>query len=168
MANPNPKNKFQKGDKRAGRPPGVANTLTRDIKSLIREAMEETGYIERVAVLDAEGKPTGQTELKYGKDGEKGYFNWLARNHPGHFTILIGKLIPLEIDAKVEEKPIVRYETVEERRKAMIAAGWSPQVLAQLEEAMEPKFLRDMREREEARGAVVDGEVIDAERKDDA
>ena len=33
------------------------------------------------------------------------------------------------------------YETVEERRAAMIAKGWSPTVLAAMEEAMEPKFL---------------------------
>ena len=62
-----------------------------------------------------------------------------------------GKLIPLDVNAKVEEKPVVRYETVEERRAAMIAAGWSPTVLAALEEAMEPKFLRDMREKERMR-----------------
>jgi hypothetical protein len=46
----------------------------------------------------------------------------------------------------------VRYETVEERRQAMIAKGWSPAVLAALEEAMEPKFLRDMREEDEGQG----------------
>ena len=34
----------------------------------------------------------------------------------------------------------------------MIAAGWSPEVLASLEEAMEPKFLRDMREEERLEG----------------
>ena len=28
----------------------------------------------------------------------------------------------------------------------MIAKGWAPSALAALEEAMEPKFLRDMRE----------------------
>ena len=32
-----------------------------------------------------------------------------------------------------------------ERRAAMIASGWSPDQLAALEEAMEPKFLRDMK-----------------------
>jgi hypothetical protein len=47
---------------------------------------------------------------------------------------------------------MVRYETVEERRQAMIAKGWSPAVLAALEEAMEPKFLRDMREEDEGQG----------------
>jgi predicted ATPase len=56
---------------------------------------------------------------------------------------LYGKLIPLDVNAKVEEKPVVRYETVEERRAAMIAKGWAPSVLAAMEEAMEPKFLRE-------------------------
>ena len=51
-----------------------------------------------------------------------------------------------------KEKTIVHYETVEERRAAMIAKGWSPAVLAALEEAMEPKFLRDMREEDEGQG----------------
>jgi hypothetical protein len=89
------------------------------------------------------------------KRGEKGYLKWAARNHPGHFMALYGKLLALEVNQKVEEKTVVRYETVEERRAAMIAKGWSPTVLAALEEAMEPKFLRDMREesmREENEG----------------
>ena len=106
-------------------------------------------------VLDAEGNPTGRTETRYGEGGELGYMKWLAENHPGPYAMLYGKLIPLDVNAKIEEKPVVRYETVEERRKAMIAAGWSPATLAALEEAMEPKFLRDMREesmREENEG----------------
>jgi len=111
--------------------------------------------MERVPVLDAEGKPTGQFENKWGKGGELGYLEWLARNHPGVFGSLYGKLIPLDVNAKVEEKPVVHYETVEERRKAMIDAGWSPTVLAALEEAMEPKFLRDMREENEGQGEAM-------------
>jgi hypothetical protein len=54
--------------------------------------------------------------------------------------------MPLQVNVKAEEKPVVRYETVEERRAAMLAKGWSPATFAALEEAMEPKFLRDMRE----------------------
>ena len=61
---------------------------------------------------------------------------------------LLGRVLPLQIDQKTEQKTVVRYETVEERRQAMIAKGWSPATLAALEEAMEPKFLRDMREEE--------------------
>jgi hypothetical protein len=110
--------------------------------------------MERVPVLDAGGKPTGQYEHRWGKGGELGYFEWLARNHPGYFAALYGKLIPLDVNAKVEEKAVVRYETVEERRQAMIDKGWSPTVLAALEEAMEPKFLRDMREENEREESV--------------
>jgi hypothetical protein len=61
-------------------------------------------------------------------------------------------LIPFDVNQKTETKTVVRYETVEERRQAMIAKGWSPAVLAALEEAMEPKFLRDMREENEGQG----------------
>jgi hypothetical protein len=159
---PNPTGKGLKpnkpGERRGGRQAG-----TRDLRTLVREAAEETGLIERVPVLDAEGKPTGRYEFKYGAEGELGYLKWAARNHPGHFMALYGKLLRLEVNQKTEEKTVVRYETVEERRQAMIAAGWPPATLAALEEAMEPKFLRDMREREEKRG-----EVIDVERENDA
>jgi hypothetical protein len=72
---------------------------------------------------------------------------------------LYGKLLPLEVNQKVEEKPIVRYETLEERRAAMIAKGWAPATVAALEEAMEPKFLRDMRREEEERMKVIEGAV---------
>jgi hypothetical protein len=156
--NPNPKNRFKKGHAGVagpGRPPASTNVITRDIKSLLREAAANTGFMERVPVLDAAGKPTGEFEQRWGKDGELGYLEWLARNHPAVVAALYGKLIPLDVNTKVEEKPIVRYETVEERRAAMIAKGWSPVTLAALEEAMEPKFLRDMREesmREENEG----------------
>jgi hypothetical protein len=157
MANPNPTNKFQKGHKPVGRKPGLPNLMTRDIKTLIREAAEEAGFIQRVPVLDEAGKPTGRSEFKYGTDGEKGYLKWLAINHPGPFASLYRRLLPYEVNAKVEEKPVVRYETVEERRAAMIAKGWSPAVLAAMEEAMEPKFLRDMREENEKAVVVEDG-----------
>ena len=157
---PNPTGKGLKpnkpGERRGGRQAG-----TRDLRTLVREAAEETGLIERVPVLDKEGKPTGRYEFRYGAEGEKGYLKWVARNHPGHFMALYGKLIPLDVNAKVEEKPVVRYETVEERRAAMIAKGWAPSVLAAMEEAMEPKFLRDMREKErmrkESEGQLIEG-----------
>jgi hypothetical protein len=110
-------------------------------------------------VLDAAGKPTGQFETKYGDEGEKGYFKWLARTHPAFFSALYAKLIPLDVNAKVEEKTVVHYETVEERRQAMIDKGWSPTVLAALEEAMEPKFLRDMREESEREEKEGQGEA---------
>jgi hypothetical protein len=95
--NPNPKNRFKKGHAPlagGGRPRGATNVLTRDIRSLLREAAANTGFMERVPVLDAAGKPTGQFEHRWGKDGELGYLEWLARNHPGYFASPYGKLIP--------------------------------------------------------------------------
>ena len=74
--NPNPVTKFKKGHKKvAGRPPGQPNYLTADIRKLIRQAAEETGFITTVPVLDAEGKPTGQFEEKMIEEGEKGYLS---------------------------------------------------------------------------------------------
>ena len=114
---PNPTGKGLKpnkpGERRGGRQAGA-----RDLRTLVREAAEETGLIERVPVLDKEGKPTGRYEFRYGAEGEKGYLKWVARNHPGHFMALYGKLLPLEVNQKVEEKPVVRYETVEERPRS--------------------------------------------------
>ena len=42
MANPSPSNKFQKGHK-LGRKPGQPNLMSKDIKTLLREAAEEPG-----------------------------------------------------------------------------------------------------------------------------
>jgi hypothetical protein len=65
--------------------------------------------------------------------------------------------MPIQINAisktETKTKTVVRYETVEERRQAMIAKGWSPAVLEAMEEAMEPKFLRDLRA-EKAKQAI--------------
>ena len=55
---------------------------------------------------------------------------------------------------------------VEERRQAMIAKGWSPATLAALEEAMEPKFLREQKQKEELRAALrergIDPDILEA------
>ena len=56
MANPNPKNKFQKGHARvagAGRPAGSTNVLTKEIRTLLREAAEEVGFIQGSANIYA-------------------------------------------------------------------------------------------------------------------
>jgi hypothetical protein len=45
-----------------GRKPGQPNLMSKDIKTLLREAAEEVGFVQRVPVLDAAGEPTGQTE----------------------------------------------------------------------------------------------------------
>jgi hypothetical protein len=80
--NPNPVTKFKKGRPKppgSGRQVGQPNYLTGDVRKLIRQAAEETGFITREPVLDAEGKPTGQFEEKMVEEGEKGYLKWLAK-----------------------------------------------------------------------------------------
>jgi hypothetical protein len=79
--NPNPVTKFKKGHKKvdgSGRQPGQPNYLTADVRKLIRQAAEETGFITTVPVLDAEGKPTGQFEEKMIEEGERGTSAFLS------------------------------------------------------------------------------------------
>ena len=160
MPNENPPvNAFKKGHKKlGGRPPGRRNILTNDLKEALLEAATRVGFVREVPVLDADGEPTGRTKPEWDGDGGlAGYLEWAAVFQPGHFIPQLGKVMPIQINtvARTETKTVVRYETVEEPRQAMIAKDWSPAALAALEEAMEPKFLRDMREesmREENEG----------------
>ena len=117
----------RRGERRGGRKAGTPNRVTASLKEAILLAAEAVG---------ADGK---------GKDGLLGYLTTLARRHPAIFVPLLGRVLPPQIDQKTEQKTVVRYETVEERRAAMIARGWAPSAVAALEEAMEPKSLRDMR-----------------------
>jgi hypothetical protein len=151
MPNENPPvNAFKKGHKKlGGRPPGRRNVLTNDLKEALLEAATRVGFVREVDILDANGKPTGKKKPEWDGDGGlAGYLEWAAVFQPGHFIPQLGKVMPIQINAvsKIETKPVVRYETLEERRAAMIAKGWAPATVAALEEAMEPKFLRDMRE----------------------
>ena len=159
---------------RPSRSAAATGRYSKLLRSLARidccEAAEETGFIEKVPVLDAAGKPTGQYEYRFGEEGEKGYLKWLATNQPAQFASLYGRLVPREVNQKSEQKTVVRYETIEERRQAMIAKGWSPTVLAALEEAMEeamePKFLREQKKKEEVRAALrergIDPDILEA------
>ena len=64
-------------------------------------------------------------------------------------------------------KTVVRYETVEERRQAMIAKGWSSAGLDAMEAAMEPKFIQEQRKKEELRAALrergIDPDILEAD-----
>ena len=69
---------------------------------------------------------------------------------------------------KSEQKTVVRYETVEERRLAMIAKGWTSAGLDAMEAAMEPKFIQEQRKKEELRAALrergIDPDILEAPR----
>ena len=68
---------------KAGRPKGKPNMLTRTLKEAIILAAEAEG---------ADGK---------GKEGLVGYLRSVARTRPAVYTQLMGKLLPLEVQAKL-------------------------------------------------------------------
>ena len=165
---------FKKGHARvpgAGRQPGTPNRTTQQLKDAILEAADRLGYIREEPKLDDKGKPTGEIELVHdGKDATVGYLMWLGKHNPASFAALLARVLPIQLNQKQkqeqEQKVAVRYETVEERRQAMIAKGWSPEVLDAMEAAMEPKFLREQKKKEELRALLrergIDPDILEA------
>ena len=163
---------FKKGHARvpgAGRKPGTPNRTTQQLKDAILEAADRLGYIREEPKLDDKGEPTGEIELVHdGKDATVGYLMWLGKHNPASFAALLARVLPIQLNQKQqqEQNVPVRYETVEERRQAMIAKGWSPVTLAAMEEAMEPKFLRELKEKEKLRAALrergIDPDILEA------
>ena len=74
------------GERRGGRQKGTPNRLTREIREMIREALEDLG---------------GREYLK--EQGEK---------NPQAFLALIGKLIPSEVKASLAMEKPVKIEVV--------------------------------------------------------
>lgn len=71
MAN---KGTFTKGDKRAGRKPGVPNKVTGDLRDMILQALSEAGGVE--------------------------YLVAQAHDNPGPFMALVGKIVPKDLNIK--------------------------------------------------------------------
>jgi hypothetical protein len=83
-----------KGTKTGGRTRGTPNRISRDLKEAILEAAETAG------------------------DGDlKAYLAWAAREVPGPFLSLLGKLVPLQVAASLSTPP-----TSKEQRDAAVAA----------------------------------------------
>ena len=53
----------KKGERRGGRQTGTLNTVTSDLKDDLLTAAEELGFPKVMPILDANGEPTGETEL---------------------------------------------------------------------------------------------------------
>jgi hypothetical protein len=73
-----------KGNRRVGRQKGAVNKTTRMLKEAILLAAEAVG------------------ENKKGKGKLVGYLMFLAKKHPETFSVLLGKLLPLQVNAKVD------------------------------------------------------------------
>ena len=53
--------------------------------------------------MDDQGLPTGRTELVHsGEGGITGYLVWLGKNNPAAYAPLLARVLPLQVNQKVE------------------------------------------------------------------
>lgn len=83
---------YKKGEKRPdqGRPKGVPNKITRDIKAMIEGALEDAGG--------------------------RAYLARQADENPAAFMTLVGKILPREIKAEVAATHVIQRLTPEQLR----------------------------------------------------
>lgn len=132
----------KKGERRGGRQTGTLNTVTSDLKDDLLTAAEELGFPKVMPILDANGEPTGETELiATAEQGRVGFLKWLGLHYPAAFASLLGRVIPLQVNMKKTEPrtvDIVKYPSHEEARRKLREHGFDPDVI---EAARKPKFL---------------------------
>lgn len=87
-----------KGQKTGGRVAGTPNKLPRDLRQAIIQAAK-----------DADPSP--------GEKCIEGYLSWAATKAPGPYLALIGKMIPLLLEASVKN-----HQLCKEQRDAVAAA----------------------------------------------
>src|SRR5260370_41182590 len=94
--------------KTMGRPPGVPNKLTRIIKEAILLAGEAQG--NKIAAANKEPR-----------EGLVSYLKHLAANHPQSYAMLLGKVLPMQIERL--STTTAEYKTVEELQQALCDHG---------------------------------------------
>ena len=102
----------------SGRRRGAENKLSREVRELIRQALDEVGGIE--------------------------YLKWAARKKPVAFMALLGRLVPSEIRAHLEQKNQVTLRLVDYtgghlRRPSVIERGKPTEALEDGAEATNSK-----------------------------
>lgn len=78
-----------------GRPKGAVNKTTALLKDAILQAATEAGN-------------------KVGKDGLVSYLEQQASENPGPFLALLGKVLPMQVDASVNGELSVTFKTIYE------------------------------------------------------
>jgi hypothetical protein len=128
-------------------------------------AAARVGFIHEDDVLDENGKPTGQTRVWWnGEDGLEGYLVWAAVHRATHFIPQLGRVMPLQVNVKGQERPPrIPYPSLDAIRAALRAKGIDPDVI---ERSMEPKFIQEQRKKEELRAALrergIDPDILEA------
>lgn len=97
---------FQPGAPRpdgAGRTKGKPNKTTTFIKDAISGACEKLGELEPIWKYTGKGQYRRKDKIigwkPTGKGGSMGYMIWLGCNYPTAFASLVGKMIPLQVNA---------------------------------------------------------------------
>lgn len=83
-----------------GRPAGAVNKTTSALKDAILKAAEAVG------------------EDQYGRDGLVGYCTHLAKKEPRSFAVLLGRVLPMQVNASITETAASK-----EQRDAAVAAA---------------------------------------------
>lgn len=150
--NGNRKHLFQKGHKPLGhRKKGVPNKFTGQIRELTVDAMSLKGnalvvqleyFEERAAhyeqrIRNAKDRPRRLAYRRkfriycnlvreydqYRIGGAEAAMLWLQNKEPGTYLQIVGKLLPLQIQGKVETSNTHRFETVEEVEREFRSRG---------------------------------------------
>ena len=116
------------GRARNGRKPGVPNKLPRVIKEMLLLAAEDIGFPCDVYEDEMrDGVKTGKRFLvsrtMTRKDGLRGYLQHLGLTDQKTFAGLLGRIIPTQINMKVDDTQPVRLMTIDDVIENMKAKG---------------------------------------------
>jgi hypothetical protein len=112
---PNHDKNFQKGKpKTGGRKMGVENKTPKLLKDAIMMAAELEG------------------SNQHGKDKLVGFLRRVARDDLRGFVMLLGRVLPLQVESRSDMKVEVVYHTVEEVRRELLSRGISVETVSNI------------------------------------
>ena len=119
---------------------GSTNVRTQVLKDAMLIAADQVGEIEVVKVLDDDGQPTGEIKYEYsGVDGLIGYLRWAAVHRPASFMMMLGRILPTQLNVKITSSLKVTYKNDEETRQALKDRGIDEVMVAEILKLEAPK-----------------------------
>jgi hypothetical protein len=114
---------------------GSVNKIPAGYKEALAGSTEDLGELEPIYRTNAKGKPDKETIIGWrptGKGGARGYFVWLGVHYPASYAALIGRTIPLQVNASATLDATVTGRFTEEQVSRMTL----PEKMAALREAI--------------------------------